>query len=367
MHKSQLLYSALRIIVKPSLWLFYRRLQAEGVENIPVNRPVIFAVNHHNAFLDALCTLYFVKGQSYSAVRSDVFENKFVRFLFYNFGMVPVYRIQDGYGKLGKNDKSFGRMKEVITEGSNLLIFPEATHSPYYHLKPLRKGLARLAASLLIDKVQFSIVPVGLFFTERYGVRGDVLVRFGDAIHSESLKYHQAEHVGFVNNLTTDLQNRMGNLLPKLPENADTTEIGERVEQLCNCAPYAPVIAITKALEESFEKGLDHSKMRLAKDWPKQNSKIWASFVRYSGKLASWLMIPIINLNKYLRNRITDDIVFRQSLTYSSFVILCPAILIIFGVLLRTTAGQPWGCIIMASFTLLGLAYLKSREPGYRN
>ena len=76
--------------------LFYRRIFVHGIENIPTDKPVIFAPNHQNALMDPLIILYTTPFQTYFLARADIFKRPMLRKLFTFFKMLPVYRIRDG-------------------------------------------------------------------------------------------------------------------------------------------------------------------------------------------------------------------------------------------------------------------------------
>ena len=48
------MYPLLRAIAGIALRWYYRDIQIEGVERIPVRRPLLLVVNHPNALVDAL-------------------------------------------------------------------------------------------------------------------------------------------------------------------------------------------------------------------------------------------------------------------------------------------------------------------------
>ena len=47
-------YRGVRLIVRGTLKLYFRKIKVEGLKHIPTTGPVLFTVNHQNAFLDAL-------------------------------------------------------------------------------------------------------------------------------------------------------------------------------------------------------------------------------------------------------------------------------------------------------------------------
>jgi 1-acyl-sn-glycerol-3-phosphate acyltransferase len=51
-------YWMLRLYVNFAYWLFHRKIIIVGKENIPKNKPVIYAPNHPNALNDDLGVIY---------------------------------------------------------------------------------------------------------------------------------------------------------------------------------------------------------------------------------------------------------------------------------------------------------------------
>ena len=49
-----MVYKLIQYILRLYLPVFFKRLEFRGLDNIPKDKPVIFAVNHQNAFLDGI-------------------------------------------------------------------------------------------------------------------------------------------------------------------------------------------------------------------------------------------------------------------------------------------------------------------------
>lgn len=165
--------------------LFYRRIFVHGIENIPTDKPVIFAPNHQNALMDPLIILYTTPFQTYFLARADIFKRPMLRKLFTFFKMLPVYRIRDGIKSLEKNDETFSRSVEILKRGNKLTLFPEAQHNNKHFLLPLKKGIPRiafLAAKTYGFEMELQIVPVGIHYSNYYRFRSDVWVTYGEPI-----------------------------------------------------------------------------------------------------------------------------------------------------------------------------------------
>ena len=165
--------------------LFYRKIVVEGKENIPKDKPLIFAPNHQNALMDPLVILYATGMQTVFLARADIFRIKILRDIFSWLKIIPVYRIRDGKENLGNNDISFNIAVEVLENRRSVGIFPEAAHSNQRRLLPLRKGIPRLAF-LAEEKNEFNldlqVLPAGIYYSNYENMRSIVHVRFGKPI-----------------------------------------------------------------------------------------------------------------------------------------------------------------------------------------
>jgi 1-acyl-sn-glycerol-3-phosphate acyltransferase len=165
--------------------IYYRRFKVINRQKIPKNSPVIFAVNHQNALMDALAVLYAVHGQKVFMARADIFRKKWTARLLYFLKILPAYRIRDGFHSVDQNKETFKEVIKVLEHNTPFCILPEGNHYGEKRLRPLQKGAARLAflAEEANDfKLGLYIVPVGLDYSNYYNAGSDLLVTFGDPI-----------------------------------------------------------------------------------------------------------------------------------------------------------------------------------------
>lgn len=186
-------YRVMRTYVWTSLWFFFRKWQVHGKNNIPKNAPVIFVVNHQNAFMDAILVETSSRTETWFLTRAGVFGNKFVAWLLSLFHMIPVYRFRDGVKGLRNNDIVFQTCVRLLSERQTILIFGEGDQNMHYHLRAMQKGFARIAWAVQQEnnwKLPLYIVPVGVQYDHYYNFRTRVLVNYGKAIPIDAA-YHQ--------------------------------------------------------------------------------------------------------------------------------------------------------------------------------
>jgi 1-acyl-sn-glycerol-3-phosphate acyltransferase len=184
-----LLYSFVKIIARLALPIYCRDISINRKELLKHKGPLLLAVNHPNSFLDAiiLCTLF--DGTVYSLARGDAFKNKlFARFL-YLFKMFPVYRVSEGVENMDENYKTFDQCKDLFKKNGIVLIFSEGRCVNEWHLRPLKKGTARLAISSWEDGIDLEVLPVAINYSSFKKFGKNIKLSFGDIITKRDIDY----------------------------------------------------------------------------------------------------------------------------------------------------------------------------------
>ncbi len=193
-----IIYRLVKTLANISLRFFYRGIDIEGKENIPNDGPIIYAVNHQNAFLDAVIVGALSPIPTYFMTRSDVFKPPFDWFLD-ALKMMPIYRIRDGYKSLSKNDAIFETCSKILFDKQALLIFPEGNHGLEYYLRPLTKGISRISLqSQVATELSIKIIPVGLNYFDHFNSGHKLIIKYGEPILvKDSLPlYEEHKHRG---------------------------------------------------------------------------------------------------------------------------------------------------------------------------
>lgn len=163
-------------------YFFYKKVTYIDAHNIPKDKPVLIAPNHQNALMDALAVIYGQDSQPIFLARSDIFQNPFVAKLLYAIKILPVFRIRDGKEKMKLNELIYNKTIEVLEHNMRVAIFPEAQHIDKKHLRPLKKGIQRIAFKLE-EKHDFKagvhIVPVGIYYSNYWNFRSKLIVKYG--------------------------------------------------------------------------------------------------------------------------------------------------------------------------------------------
>ncbi len=178
------LYRFLKYYVDFALHCYFR-ITISGKEKINFREPLIFVANHQNALIDDLAILSVHDWQPVFLARSDIFKGRFVTKVLTFFKMLPVYRLRDGFSSLQENETTFRKTLDVLNNRNGLVIMPEGSHLGKRRLRPLKKGIARIAFQAEEASgfcMGIKIIPVGLDFTDYKTAGSPLLIMLGEPI-----------------------------------------------------------------------------------------------------------------------------------------------------------------------------------------
>lgn len=200
-------------IARLALWIFFRRLEIRGRDQVPRNRPVLFVANHPNVMLDTLILGLNTPGRIPRFLgKSTLFKNVLCAFFMRRLGVIPVSRAQDSGARMGRNQDMLRESCRVLQQGGSLALFPEGGSQAGRRVRPLKPGGARIAlrAEEGSQGAGICIVPVGLSYTDPGLFRSDVAVHFGAPIEvADFLEAYRANRRGGARALTQVIQERL--------------------------------------------------------------------------------------------------------------------------------------------------------------
>ncbi len=250
-----MLYWILKPLQNIFLRVFYK-IEYKGIENVPRNQPVVIATNHVNAFIDPCIVAMLPMQKVRFFARGDVFKGKLVKRILNNLNISPMYRLQEGYGEIKKNDKTFEECRELLANDKVLLLYPEAICILERRLRPLKKGLSRIvfqSAEAMDFKKDILIVPAGVNYTAANKFRSKVFIEFGKPI---SLKEYEARYredkVRAINEFTKVLEAKMTEHLVII-KNSDNDKLVEVVEEVFLLDFLKRKNVNPKSLEEQYK------------------------------------------------------------------------------------------------------------------
>jgi len=215
--KWNLLYKLAYGLVSLAMRYFYKKYEILGIENIPKDGGVLFAVNHQNAFMDPIVIASQLEENLYGLTRSDIFKNNFVTKILRSVYMLPVFRQRDRVNTIEANEETFNECYELLNNNNYIIIFPEGDQSNKKRLRKLKKGVARIglgAANKINFKKPTYIVPIGLNYSNYTNMGATLLINFGEAIPLEYYyKNYQIDAASTINNVTSRVKSEMTKLI----------------------------------------------------------------------------------------------------------------------------------------------------------
>ncbi len=182
-----MLYSLIKIPAKFALWIYCRKLSINKKEMLLSEGPLLIAANHPNSFLDAIVLATIFKKPIYSLARGDAFANNFYSRLLTSLKMFPVYRITEGVENLENNYNTFEQCLELFKQNGIVLIFSEGLCINEWHLRPLKKGTARLAISAWEKGIPLKVLPAGINYSSFNSFGKNIKLNFGSLITEKDI------------------------------------------------------------------------------------------------------------------------------------------------------------------------------------
>ncbi|MEO6930330.1 MAG: 1-acyl-sn-glycerol-3-phosphate acyltransferase, partial [Chitinophagaceae bacterium] len=179
-----MIYGFVKFLMTVALRLYYRRIYVTGLENIAAKGPVIILPNHNSSLMDAAILGVLIRRPLHFFARGDVFTSNFVSKLLARFHMLPVHH-HEGRKTLDQNTQSFSKAEDILLKGGIIIFFPEGSSHIDKQLKPLRKGVFRLAFNTAARKnyaLDIPMIPAGITYSKPTTWRADVIVHLGTPI-----------------------------------------------------------------------------------------------------------------------------------------------------------------------------------------
>ncbi|UAY51654.1 1-acyl-sn-glycerol-3-phosphate acyltransferase [Ferruginibacter albus] len=171
--------------------------------------PLLIAANHSNSFLDAVILATLFEQPIYSLARGDVFVNSFYTKLLTSVNILPVYRISEGAENLHRNYSTFNACEKIFQHNGIVLIFSEGSCSNEWHLRPLKKGTARLALQCWEAGIPLKVLPTGINYNSFTTFGKIIELDFGNIITEKDIdtdNSHGKSIASFNTILQTELQ-----------------------------------------------------------------------------------------------------------------------------------------------------------------
>lgn len=193
-----LFYYFIRPIARIGIWIYYRKIYLSHFDRIPKNKPVILAANHPTGFMEPCVMAVFMWRPLYFLVRGDFFRKPIFNFLLRSLNMIPIFRARDGnFRDLKSNYASFEACYQALMQNRTIMIFPEGNAKHEKRLRPIQKGVSRLAFGAFENAAELEdlyIVPVGVSYTYSERPRSEMMVSCGRPLNVAQLIAETGHH-----------------------------------------------------------------------------------------------------------------------------------------------------------------------------
>jgi glycerol-3-phosphate O-acyltransferase/dihydroxyacetone phosphate acyltransferase len=223
----------LRFAFTVTINTFYRKIQVRNAKHLRVDKPILIAMNHPNAFMDPIAfSLGTYPPRIKYLARGDAFKEGFITYVLDSLGIVPIYRIQDaGKEGLKKNDETFKRVNQLLGRNEKIIVFAEGLCIQERRLRPIKKGTARMVFGAMeaLNNPDLLVVPVGLNYSKAEKFRSYLFCNIGDPIPiRDYMNLYKETPAKAMNQLTQVIEEKMKELVAHL----DHKENDEVIEEL---------------------------------------------------------------------------------------------------------------------------------------
>jgi 1-acyl-sn-glycerol-3-phosphate acyltransferase len=211
------MYSLLKLYARFAIKVYCTRIIINKPEILKIKGPVLFAANHPNSFLDGMILTTLLDQPLYSLARGDAFKKNWVNKLLRRLKLLPVYRTSEGVENLGHNYTTFDACRETFKEKGLVLIFSEGRCENEWHLRPLKKGTARLAITSWEQEIPLTVIPTAFNYSSFKKFGKEVHLFFGETIERSKILQQETEgkkFLGFNEALKNGLQKMVYEIAP---------------------------------------------------------------------------------------------------------------------------------------------------------
>lgn len=201
-----------RMFIRPTFRMLFNilgRVKITGLENVPLGKPYVIAMNHISIF-DPPLLVSFWPEESEVIGAADVFQKRGQGIVLSMYGVIPVHR--------GDYDRALlDKILIILKMGRPLVIAPEGARS---HIPAMQRAMPGLG--YIIEHAQVPVIPVGLVGTtddfwqrSKRGEKPQLEMRIGEPIHISPVTQKNTERRA-ARQLNADLVMRhIAGLLPE--------------------------------------------------------------------------------------------------------------------------------------------------------
>lgn len=214
--------------------IWCRRIVINKPSLLKEKGPLLIASNHPNSFLDSVILDTIFQQNVWNLARGDAFKNKRISRILAALKILPVYRTSEGAENLSANYKTFDACISLFRQNGIVAIFSEGKCINEWHLRPLKKGTARLAIKGWEEGIPLKVIPVGINYSSFTRFGKNIFLNFGEIITVKDLDMKMPEglrHQSFNDQLRTQLEKLVFEI-PKTDRQAQAAKLEIRSSSL---------------------------------------------------------------------------------------------------------------------------------------
>ncbi len=179
-----MIYILHSFIVGTIMKVFFKKIYVSGVEKIPKDKPLFIVSNHPTGFWEPCMYACIFPFYLHFLTRGDLFKKNSIRWFLRGTHQIPIFRSKDGFSQLRENSLSRNEITDKLKDGARIVVFVEGSSAQVKHLRPLKKGVARMAYDAVTEypSMDLHIVPVGVSFNDSNGFRSNAMIQVGEPI-----------------------------------------------------------------------------------------------------------------------------------------------------------------------------------------
>lgn len=348
---------------------------------------MIIVANHQNALSDVIALCTNISEQLHWLTRADVFKKPSINKLLRSFNMLPVYRERDKVDDLsGINNKTFEECNVKLKNHQVLCVFPEGDHRTKKQLKPLKKGVARIAMNAMANGLEdLCIVPVGINHEHYFHSGGTILFNIGKPIPIKDFLNDESNVAKTQNQLLTSINTALKEVMIDI-ENDDIYEETIGIEALSNKLsgsrqPAGKFSFYKKTVRNISSQTSQHTKLKeLADPYLRLQNELGINEHLYSEKgfsfaeyiflftgaipamIATLFFWPLEYQIGKLAKKLVKEPIFTNTIRSMAWTFLTPFYLLVSWAILSVFLGFKWSLITLLALCLTGVITIHWRK-----
>ncbi|MFN0013848.1 MAG: 1-acyl-sn-glycerol-3-phosphate acyltransferase [Saprospiraceae bacterium] len=262
----RLIYLLLRVLVRVSVRVFYRRRLVLGSQNLRFDGPAIVIVNHPSTLMDVLNPAIEVRQEMFYLANYGLFRHPVSKWLLARLYCIPVMRKEDvAVGEARNNNDAFEASYQHLEKNGVLFIAAEGVSWMNRFVRPLKTGAARIALGAEARNewnLDVKIVPIGLSYPTPHLFRSEVVIHVGEPVPVRNWRSDWQKNA---TDTASDLTNYLENQLKALSIHA-RDEAGDhllaRLEELLQNENPLPQKAAFERSQGLVKTALDNASLR---------------------------------------------------------------------------------------------------------